>query len=321
MTFKSECVVVFGGSGFIGSHLLSRLVSDGAKRVVSVDIAAPSAVIPGVEYLELDVRRPLEIASCEPDIVFNLAAIHRTPGHSDSEYYDTNVAGALNVLEFCETHGARTLVFLSSISVYGPSENTLTESSPLSPNSAYGKSKGMAERIQQSWTRRGKGRRLIIVRPAVVFGPGEGGNFDRLLRAIEKRRFVYPGTKTTIKACGYVGELIRCLDWALQQPEQDLLANFAYPERCTIQDIASAISLHAGLLTPNRMAPRWIVQVGQRIAGRSSSPTLKRVKKLTESTNVFPANLLEHGYVFDTNLDSGVASWLSLISGDKRASP
>src|SRR5256885_10959409 len=55
--------------------------------------------------------------------VFNLAAVHRTPGHPDHEYYDTNVAGALNVTAWCESQEIDSLAFTSSISVYGPTED------------------------------------------------------------------------------------------------------------------------------------------------------------------------------------------------------
>jgi len=148
----------------------------------------------------------------------------------------------------------------------------------------------------------------------VVFGAGEGGNFERLRRAIAARRFVYPGRRDTIKSCGYVGELISCLDWALQQPEPDLLFNFAYPERSTIEDIANLISVYAGLPEPKLMLPEMAVRLLQSFGNHLRSRTLERIRKLTDSTNVYPATLVERGYPFETDLDSGIASWLSQAS-------
>ncbi len=80
-------------------------------------------------------------------------------------------------------HGASSLFFTSSISVYGPTEEPRTESSPLAPVSAYGESKLEAEGIHRRWVEAAAGRRLVVVRPAAVFGPGENGNFTRLAAA------------------------------------------------------------------------------------------------------------------------------------------
>ena len=254
MPLNAETAVVFGGSGFIGTELVKQLVEDGTREIVSVDLLPPRTRFDKVRYVMADVREPIDL-QCKPEIVFNLAAVHRTPGHPDAAYYDTNVTGALRVGDFCESSKVPTVVFTSSISVYGPTDQLVTESSPLHPNSAYGKSKAMAEAIHELWQIRGGSRKLIIVRPAVVFGSGEGGNFERLHRALKGRYFVYPGRRDTIKSCGYVSELIGTIDWALRQPDDKLLFNFAYPERYTIENIASTIADLGGLSQPRFTVP------------------------------------------------------------------
>jgi nucleoside-diphosphate-sugar epimerase len=80
-------LVILGGSGFIGRHLAARLAAEGAAEVVVVDRQAPRWPLPGaVRFVECDVRRPinLDLRSGSP-LVFNLAAVHRTPGHPDYE--------------------------------------------------------------------------------------------------------------------------------------------------------------------------------------------------------------------------------------------
>ena len=128
-------VLIFGGAGFIGSHLITSLLEQGYGEVISADIAEPTRPVEGTHYLNCDVREPipLDLADGMCDDVYNLAAVHRTPGHADHEYFDTNVPGATNVCTFCRETGAKKLVFTSSIAVYGPSEEAKDESSEPAP--------------------------------------------------------------------------------------------------------------------------------------------------------------------------------------------
>ena len=64
-------------------------------------------------------------------------------------------------------------------------------------------------------------RQLLIVRPGVVFGKGENGNFTRLYWAIRGHKFAYPGRKDTIKACIYVKELVRFLLWKTEVKSEE----------------------------------------------------------------------------------------------------
>src|SRR4029077_9825865 len=116
-------------------------------RIVAVDIAKPRAHVEGVEYVHHDVREPIHatLADGIPADIFNLAAIHVTPGHPEGDYYYTNVLGAVNVCRFAKETGSRNITFTSSISIYGPSEAPLGEDSQPAPVSAYGRSKLSAE--------------------------------------------------------------------------------------------------------------------------------------------------------------------------------
>lgn len=113
--------IIFGGSGFIGTHLIHLLKDECLKpgdKIYDLDIVMPGeeGVVPGiveknegVEYIRLDVRQAIEF-DFEPtkdDIIFNLAAVHRTPGHPDHAYFETNIRGAENVTAFAEKHNIK----------------------------------------------------------------------------------------------------------------------------------------------------------------------------------------------------------------------
>ena len=200
-----DMAIVFGGSGFIGSHLARHLLENGiCSQVVLADVERPDSKRGGhvlddllkaskVEYVCCDVRTPESFANLpavDIGMAFSLAAVHREPGHEPREYFETNLPGAENVCAWAEHVGCDHIVFTSSIAPYGPCEEARTEASVPCPETAYGSSKLAAEKIHLAWQRADPAnRRLVIVRPGVVFGPGEGGNVTRLIRAVLGRYF------------------------------------------------------------------------------------------------------------------------------------
>ncbi|HWC35181.1 MAG TPA: NAD(P)-dependent oxidoreductase [Mycobacteriales bacterium] len=315
-----ERVVIFGGSGFIGTHLARRLAGAGSDVVVA-DIEPPRAEVQGVRYEYCDVRRPVLIdPAAEYDLAVNLAAVHRTPGHPDHEYYDTNVAGALNVTDWCLRSDVSRLCFTSSISVYGPGESKMDEQSDINPVTAYGRSKFLAEQVHRQWLETsGPDSHLVTVRPAVVFGPGENGNFTRLASALARGRFAVPGAGTTVKACGYVEDLVDSIQFALAEGEREILYNFCYPEPYTVDEVCAAFHEVAGYSLPKRI-PQSIVDAslrarGSRAAIRPVDFLLQRVAKLVHSTHIEPANLTKRNFVWRTDLMTALAEWREASAG------
>jgi nucleoside-diphosphate-sugar epimerase len=315
----NEVDVVFGSSGFVGTHLIRRLRHNG-RMVVAIDIRPPRETLDGVDYLVGDVRdlRDLQLTQAV-GTVYNLAAVHTTPGHPTNEYYETNVAGALEVTQFAERHQAGDIVFTSSISVYGPSEETKREDSAPNPVSAYGCSKLLAERVHEHWLTRNPAAKLVVVRPAVVFGAGEGGNFTRLAKLLKKGIFIYPGRKDTIKACIYVEDLLRAMEFARGSSESYTLFNGAYPNRFTLQQIVDTmINDHfPGVRT--YMIPAWAVRIAASILGRLKFMNIglhpERVTKLVRSTDIYPAWLTSKGFDFPISLQAVMQRWKSDTAG------
>ena len=182
-----------GGTGFIGTHL-TNLIKDHYPnaQVYNLDIVKPGTPNPVVKdykpalrdgqklqstFIEYDIRKPIEnlpFTPTEDDVIFNFAAVHRTPGHEDHEYFETNIRGAENVEAFAEKWNIKKIVFTSSIAPYGAAEELKKETTLPTPNTAYGISKLVAEKIHEKWQNGdATHRQLTIVRPGVVFGKGE----------------------------------------------------------------------------------------------------------------------------------------------------
>jgi len=318
-------VVIFGGTGFIGSHLAQTLARENrAATIFLCDIAPPRPAFKfddRVCYVPADVRKPIAAPDLPEavDLVVNLAAIHREPGHELHEYYETNLLGAENVCEFAERTNCRNLIFTSSIAPYGPSEAEKTEESIPTPVSAYGGSKLAAEKIHIGWQRADKGRRLVIVRPGVVFGPGEGGNVSRLVKATIRRYFLYMGNRQTRKAGGYVKELAYTMLWALDRlPESGgvLLYNFSMAKTPTVEEYVETACRVAGIQRyvpmvpyPLLLAASYGIEAVTRPLGIKQPVSPVRIRKLVRSNNIQPAVLLREGYQYRYDLEAAMRDW------------
>jgi GlcNAc-P-P-Und epimerase len=316
----AETTIVFGGSGFIGTHLLRKLVASGANRVISADIRDPKDVVPGVEYRRADVRNLSGFAVPTPiSTLYNLAAVHRTPGHPDHEYYETNVLGASEVTAFARRMAVKEIVFTSSISVYGPGEETKLETSPLAPVSPYGRSKMLAERIHRAWFDEGPEHRLLIVRPAVIFGPGEGGNFTRMAKLLKAGVFVYPGRRNTIKACFYVDDLLDAIMFARSAPDRFVLFNACYPDRYTLEEIVEAFRTKHFARVKTFEIPLGLVLTATRLLRPVSAMGLgihpERVMKLARSTDIAPGWLEDHHASMRGRIASALDRWAEHSKG------
>ena len=227
-----KLAVIFGGAGFIGRHFTDYLLkSNVVDKIIAVDHKSNDLVNQlernygnSYEFFEFDVRSQIDFNYNPKDynleMVVNLAAVHREPGHELSEYYETNIKGASNVCDWADLHGCEKIIFTSSIAPYGPTEKPKTEFDLPTPSTPYGGSKLAAEKIHETWQAKDLNRRkLVIVRPGVVFGAGEGGNVSRLIKAVIHRYFFYMGNKQTRKAGTYVKELCNAMWWVMENSE------------------------------------------------------------------------------------------------------
>ena len=326
--------IITGGTGFIGTHLTNLLneVHPDAK-VWNLDIVKPGTPNPVVKnykpavregeklestWVECDVRKPIENLPFEPtpeDVIFNFAAVHRTPGHEDIEYFETNIRGAENVCAFAEKYGIRRMVFTSSIAPYGASEQLKEETTLPTPNTPYGISKLVAEKIHMAWQKGGEGRKLTIVRPGVVFGKGENGNFSRLYWGIRKHTFAYPGRKDTIKACVYVKELVRFILWNVEErkPPFDIY-NCTFEPAYTIEQIVTAMKKVTGLTQWVPYIPNALIMpaaVGAQMVGNPMGICPARVRKLQISTNICGKKMKESGYQFKYTFEEALKDWFA----------
>lgn len=172
-------VLVTGSDGFLGRHLVPYLAARGHK-VVAASRTTPAVRGPNIVTVPLpDLSRPLDwqplLRQC--DAVVHLAGIAHT--FADEDLYDRVNHQVTKELALAAARGNIHLVFVSSIAAQSgsSSDRELTEDDPPRPNNAYGRSKLAAELAV-----RASGVSFTILRPVVIYGDGEKGNFATVHR-------------------------------------------------------------------------------------------------------------------------------------------
>ncbi|MCX2718550.1 NAD-dependent epimerase/dehydratase family protein [Lentiprolixibacter aurantiacus] len=325
--------IIFGGSGYIGSNLLRTLIETSKFDKYYVCDINPLIGFDGsisnglVEYIKLDVRKPIELgiqeASLKDSWIFNLAAVHREPGHDFYEYFDTNVPGAENINEFARKTGITNLFFTSSIAPYGRSLEQRTEESPLYPETGYGISKALAEKIHEKWMLEDSDRRLILVRPSVIFGPKDPGNVYRMIKALKKGTFILPNGGNIVKAYGYVYGLVDSILFTMSKKDKYILYNYAENPLLELKDMVGEAKKSLGYSKPTlKISTRvlaviaFFVQIVFKLIGKKSDIHPVRVRKAGFPTNIKPKYLIEQGFEFKYSFDNALTHWKSVAPED-----
>jgi UDP-glucose 4-epimerase len=266
-------VLITGGAGFIGSHLVDRLLAskDGPDyEIVVIDNLRrgrcahlePYLSAGRIRLIEGDIRdeAALHAALHQVEIVFHLAAQANVIGsEADRDYaLTTNVLGTYTLLKAAESRGVRRVIFSSSREVYGdPAVLPVREDAPLAPKNAYGASKVAGEMYVRVAQAR-EALETVIFRLANVYGPRDSERVIPLW--IERAR---QGEELLV----YGGDQLIDFVWVGDVVEALALAALADRQRI----IGQIINIGTGIGTP-------IVELAERILALSGS--LSRLRRL-----------------------------------------
>jgi nucleoside-diphosphate-sugar epimerase len=253
-------VLVTGGAGFLGQHLVTALQERGdAVRVV--DRPSPHTerlAQHGVAVYPGDIRQPasLTVPMQGVDAVIHLAAMSAVWSPMD-EYHAVNVTGTENVCRAALAEGVGRLVHVSSWTVYGMgTRQPATENQPLTPlGEPYSVTKVIADRLV---------RRMIaedhlpaaIIRPDTIFGPGDHVHIGRMADRLRAGRSIIVGLGRNAMPFVYVTDVVQGLLLAMDRPEAVGQAyNIANDQPLTQEELLRAIAEEVGAKPPGVRVP------------------------------------------------------------------
>ncbi|MCA0149775.1 NAD-dependent epimerase/dehydratase family protein [Rossellomorea vietnamensis] len=292
-------VLVTGGAGFIGSHIVDALL-DSHYEVVVVDNLVTGHIKnihPSVRFYQLDVRRDLDdlFGKEKPDYVIHQAGQVSVSQSLIDPLYDCeeNIIGTLSILQACVRHHVKKMVFASTAAIYGnPVYLPVDEGHPLHPISFYGLTKWHAEKCIQLFS---EAHQLdyTILRYANVYGPrqdarGEAGAIAIFIeKVIKGERPVLFGDGKQTRDFVYVKDVARANVAALTNGNQEIL-NVGTGQESSLEEVIGQLGEISGkniqpILSPER-------------AGDIRSSVLNN-ERLQLKLNRFPFYSLKDGLV------------------------
>jgi len=308
---------IAGGSGFIGTRLCHLMAGCGLDFEI-IDLK-PSRSFPDRSRIA-DIR-DMEALRCavSGNVIINLAAVHRDDIRDRNQYYTTNVDGTRNLCTLATERGIDTIVFTSTVAVYGFCPPDTDENGATNPFNDYGRSKLEGESVLETWhTQAPKTRNLAILRPTVVFGEGNRGNVYNLLNQIAQRRFVMVGNGENRKSMAYVSNVAQYLLYAATRTQGFSRVNYVDKPDFTMNALVKKV--HNVLGGKPRIGPRLPYSLGlglgyaadgvARVSGRTLPISSIRVKKFCATTCFSSAAHDQPGFSAPLTLEEGLARTL-----------
>ena len=258
-------VLVTGGTGFAGSHLVDRLISDGFEvRVIArSQKKAEKLKEKGVDIVLGSITDKDVVKKAVNGVkkVYHLAANWRTAGVPDKVYWDVNVGGTRNLLEASIKENIERFVHCSTMGVHGHvDEIPSNENTRYNPGDIYQVTKLEAEKLALNFYKE-KGLPVSVIRPCAIYGPGDT-RLLKMFKAIAKKRFIMLGSGKTLYHMVYVTDLAEGFRLAADK-EEAIGGAFLIggEEYISLNKLAKMIAKEIGVSPPKIHFPVWPVEL------------------------------------------------------------
>ncbi|HIK27230.1 MAG: NAD-dependent epimerase/dehydratase family protein [Oscillatoriaceae bacterium SKW80] len=220
-----KLILITGSTGFIASHLIQFLLKKQLYNIRAAFRTNFSQLSPNVIPIpigNIDGNTDWIDALKGTDTVIHLAArahvLHDSSSYPEAEFFKVNTEGTTNLVRQSIAAGVKHFIFISSIGAIATlSDQILTENSPCNPDTPYGRSKLQAEKAlidlasksSMTWT---------ILRPTLVYGQGNPGNMERLIKLVKQGWPLPFGLVKNRRSFVYVGNLVDAIATCITHP-------------------------------------------------------------------------------------------------------
>ena len=338
-------ITIIGGSGFVGTRLVKRLLESGYNVTIAdkrKSVAYPDLwvrcdirnVLDGTEDFPESITDALsapgkhdEAVSAMPihslldvlkgsDVVINLAAEHRDDVTPKSLYDDVNVQGSENICKACLKLGIKKIIFTSSVAVYGFAPIGTDETGEINYFNDYGRTKYLAEGKYREWLEKDSSNCAIIIRPTVIFGEQNRGNVYNLLRQIASGKFPMVGKGTNRKSMNYVENVAAFIEYEISHDTEPGEHLYNYCDEPVYDMNHLVLDCYKALGKPKKKLfhfPYWLAYCGGLCFDLLAFITRKkfaissiRIKKFTQNTYFVGNNIKKTDFVAPVSLEEGL---------------
>ena len=214
-------ILVTGGTGFTGSHLVRRLLTkghevrvlDNQKGIVYDELIEKGAEVTIGSIGDEKLLKEM-ISGCT--VVYHLAAAFRKVNLPKHVYWQTNVTAMRQLLEIARACNVRKVVYCSTQGVHGNIANPPgDESAPIAPEDYYQYTKYEGEKVAREFIK--DGMDITILRPTAIYGPGDPGRFLMLFKRVESGIFPFFGNGKALYHPVYIDNFVDAFELAVEK--------------------------------------------------------------------------------------------------------
>ena len=245
-------ILITGGTGFIGTHLIQELQKYDHKIHVLTRHTTDKQKNKDAHLVKGDITNQSSISNAlkNIDVVYHNAALAIDSGHK-KEIYDINVNGTRNLAEACLQNNIKRIVYTSSAGVYGFPDSTepIVETSQKHPMNPYQLSKLQGEEVLRTY----HDLTTSVIRPPLVLGKGGMGS-KVMIDNLKKQKMPYVGSGTNVIPIAHPSDVAQCLRLALEKDTKGDTYNVV-SFTCTIQDLLQKITQKLSIPEPTKHVP------------------------------------------------------------------
>ena len=273
-SLSGKKILVTGSSGFVGSHVINGL---------------PKSLVIGNKGKRVDLRNKDDVLKLrKADIVIHAAGAIPKPNPSELSYYfENNVLGTLNILEYCIKKDIEKLVYVSTY-IYGhPKYCPIDEDHPINPHTPYTESKYLAERLCKFYYEK-YGLKTVILRPFGIFGKFQrpGLLIPNLIDSLKTGKRVVVTNKKSKRDYLFIGDFVRLVEKILQCDQKFEIFNVGTGTAHSFEEVIRAIE---------KIAEKKL-NISYRNDMKTFIPEIRaNITKISKATGWTPITCLEDG--------------------------